>query len=209
MVPFPVGSSESTAREAQARYPRARGSATFLDACSWFRFRRAAGTFGDVRRAASALEGPSSSIRTMLRIHLSMLVEDASCQGRQLLRAYGLAQAGLENCRASLHVIGGSDSRVRTSAGWSVRDRRSGTDGLFAGPPLRQPGCLPNGKDCGWRALLLTGPPPNTAEGPWLCVPASRRVCPFEDERRCDPGKTSRLAPDNAIKAGSIVATQL
>jgi len=33
------------------------------------------------------------------------------------------------------------------------------------------------------------------ARGPWLCVPASRRVCPFEDERRFDPGATPRLAP--------------
>jgi hypothetical protein len=33
-------------------------------------------------------------------------------------------------------------------------------------------------------------------EGPRLCVPASQRVCPFEEERRWNSGTTRRPTPD-------------
>src|SRR6266545_8290528 len=44
--------------------------------------------------------------------------------------------------------------------------------------------------------LAATDRAVRTAQGPWLCVPVFRRVCPFEDERRCAPGATQRLAPE-------------
>jgi hypothetical protein len=34
-----------------------------------------------------------------------------------------------------------------------------------------------------------------SAEGPRLCVAAFRRVCPFEDERRWDPGWDAMAYP--------------
>src|SRR5262249_36394067 len=58
----------------------------------------------------------------------------------------------------------------------------SGTDGLFARfvPSAVQPSGSGN-------------PQPELS----LCVPRSRVVCPFEDERRFDPGSTRTDAPDN------------
>src|SRR5262245_7574295 len=41
-----------------------------------------------------------------------------------------------------------------------------------------------------WQPLVVD------TKGPWLCVAAFRRVCPFEDERRSDPSKTSGLTPE-------------
>jgi len=45
----------------------------------------------------------------------------------------------------------------------------SGTDGLFTCPSLRQPGNL------AWKDKTRNSVP----RGPWLCVTASRRFCPF------------------------------
>src|SRR5262249_53917563 len=45
------------------------------------------------------------------------------------------------------------------------------------------------------RTPSLAGSCQQCRVGPWLCAPVSGRVCPFEDERRYDPGRTRRLAP--------------
>jgi hypothetical protein len=64
-----------------------------------------------------------------------------------------------------------------------------GTDGLFTCPSLRQRSH--HGVTC--------------PSGLSLCVAAFRRVCPFEDERRCDPSATPNLPPGPATKAGGPV----
>src|SRR5262249_35516830 len=56
--------------------------------------------------------------------------------------------------------------------------------------------------------LATTGRPTEVSdaptEGPWLCAPVFRRVCPFEDERRCDPGYgRGGLPPETATKTGT------
>ena len=102
---------------------------------------------------------------------------------------------------------------IRASAPILLRDR-SGMDGLFAGPSLRQPGDhFGRMKDEGYRrnqSRFLLQPssfiPSKKAHG--FASPSFERVCPFEDERRFDPGSTPQRAPAAITKSDSSVAAQ-
>src|SRR5947209_12449719 len=100
----------------------------------------------------------------------------------------GVVKGETKSCGATRDVTGITSPQIGGERHHSfLKMARSGTDGLFACPSLRRPG-----------DHLIIG-------GPWLCVPVSRRVCPFEDERRCDPSRTPGVAPEAATKAGDFV----
>src|SRR5207245_858047 len=65
-----------------------------------------------------------------------------------------------------------------------------------AGWTVGSPGCPP---------LRQRSHHGNKSQGLSLCVPRFRVVCPFEDERRCDPGETRKLAPEAVTETGSVV----
>jgi hypothetical protein len=98
----------------------------------------------------------------------------------------------------------GASNLLSAGAIWKLREK-SRASLRVTGEPVPGPGQA--SLDESWKdAWGRTGSSPahpfgnlatigGKAEGPWLCAPVSRRVCPFEDERRWDPGATPRLAP--------------
>src|SRR5262249_40879035 len=82
----------------------------------------------------------------------------------------------------------GAGPRIRSSVHYLPREDAWGRTGISPAHPFGN--------------LATIGP---EAEGPWLCVPAFRRVCLFEDTRRCDPGTIPGLPPTTVTKADSAV----
>jgi len=75
----------------------------------------------------------------------------------------------------------------------------SGTDGLFTCPSLRQPGNLAGKDDWG-----------SVPRGPWLCVTASRRFCPFGGWKALWSRRDSKARPRRPPpKLASSFAVQL
>src|SRR5262245_43828145 len=106
-------------------------------------------------------------------------------------RAYRRKQRGKPRCNRSSRSPDQVRAQRVVSAGHYARGRTGSS-------PAHPFGSLATSGTSTSLVGLNTG-------GPSLCAPASRRVCPFEDERRCDPGSTPRLAPETVTKSDGLV----